>query len=431
MKNAKVWVMAVVLLISLVLSACGQDKSDASGTGTEEGGKPEVTIKFLSFEVEIAEPLSRMLKEYENSHPGVNITFETIGSGADSASALKTKFNSGNEPDIFQNGGYSELELWIEHLEDLSNESWVSHLSEMAKEPITKDGKLYGQPLKVEGYGLIYNKELFEKAGITKLPATLDELGAAAKQLQAAGITPFLNPFGEWWVIGNHLANIPFAYQPDPNTFIQGLNDGTQKFEDNQVFQQWLDYVDLTLKYGNKNPLQIDYNTQLTEFAAGKAAMTQQGNWATLPLLEANPNLQFGFLPMPINNDAASMDKLPVGVPNYWVINKNAKPEVKQAAKELLNWMVSSPEGKSYITNEFKQISALNTIQGDPEVLGSLSGDAMRYLNENKVITWNWFKFPAAEATSHYFSDALQAYSAGKLSREELLDAFQSAWDKG
>src|SRR5690606_1889385 len=114
--------------------------------------------------------------------------------------------------------------------------------------------------------------------------------------------------------------NIPFAQQDDADAFIQGLYDGTEKIPGNEVFEQWLDLFDLTLKYGNANPLQTDYNTQVTEFATGKAAMTQQGNWTQVAISETNPDIEIGFLPMPINNNAEQMDRLPVGVPNNWVV---------------------------------------------------------------------------------------------------------------
>ncbi|MCG3057046.1 extracellular solute-binding protein, partial [Escherichia coli] len=69
-------------------------------------------------------------------------------------------------------------------------------------DPMTIDGKVYGQPMNLEGYGFTYNKELFKKAGIKEVPQTLDELEAAAKKLKAAGITPFSIGYGEWWVLG-------------------------------------------------------------------------------------------------------------------------------------------------------------------------------------------------------------------------------------
>ncbi|MCG3024188.1 extracellular solute-binding protein, partial [Escherichia coli] len=80
-------------------------------------------------------------------------------------------------------------------------------------------------------------------------------------------------------VLGNHLFNIPVAQQDDPDAFIKGLNEGTAKFEGNETFKQFMNLFDLTLKYGNDNPLTTDYNTQVTQFAAGETAMMQQGNW--------------------------------------------------------------------------------------------------------------------------------------------------------
>ena len=82
--------------------------------------------------------------------------------------------------------------MWIDRLEDLSDQPWVNDLVDMAKEPMTKDGKVYGMPMNLEGWGYIYNKDLFEQAGITELPKTYAQLEDAAKKLEAAGITPLL-----------------------------------------------------------------------------------------------------------------------------------------------------------------------------------------------------------------------------------------------
>ena len=131
----------------------------------------------------------------------------------------------------------------MDNLEDLSDQPWVKDLVKGTDEPMTKDGKLYGMPIGVEGYGYIYNKDLFAKAGITELPKTLSQLEAAAQKLQAAGITPFENGYGEWWVLGNHFVNIPFAQQEDPNAFIDGLNKGTEKITGNEVFEKWIEAV--------------------------------------------------------------------------------------------------------------------------------------------------------------------------------------------
>jgi raffinose/stachyose/melibiose transport system substrate-binding protein len=435
MRKRRFVLTAFALLLSLALAACGGGGGNGSGGESGNGGSSsaggsdkQVTIKMFQFKVEIAEQLAALIEEYEKEHPNVRIEVETVGGGADYGAALKAKFNSNDKPDIFNNGGFNELDLWIEHLEDLTDEPWVRYLVDAAKPPMTKDGRLYGMPLNLEGYGYIYNKDLFAQAGITETPKTLDELRAAAQKLKDAGITPFVNGYAEWWVLGNHFVNIPFAQQEDPEAFVKGLSDGTAKITGNPVFGQWVDLLDLTLEFGQPNPLQTDYNTQVSEFAVGNAAMTQQGNWTQVAISQTNPEINIGFLPMPINNDAEAMDKLPVGVPSNWVVNKNSP--VKEEAKAFLNWMVTSEIGQRYITEEFKFIPAFTNIQADESVLGQLAADIIRYSQAGKTLTWNWFKFPSGEATSHKFADVMQAYIGGQINRDQLLERMQTAWEE-
>lgn len=145
-----------------------------------------------------------MINEFEAEHENIKIKLETVGGGADYGAALRSKFASGSTPDIFNNGGFKELELWKEHLADLSNEPWVSSLLPIGAVPTTdEDGTLYGMPVNLEGYGFIYNKDLFEQAGIDTPPGTISELKAAAEKLEAAGITPFSAGYADGGLLVN------------------------------------------------------------------------------------------------------------------------------------------------------------------------------------------------------------------------------------
>ncbi|WP_409345318.1 ABC transporter substrate-binding protein [Paenibacillus sp. MBLB4367] len=428
MKKIAAFGLVPALLLSLAVGCANKEdvKTEAGGESAKPADKQNVTIKMFQFKVEIADQLQKLVTEYEKQ-TGVKIQVETVGGGADYGAALKAKFNSGDKPDIFNNGGNADLDLWAEHLEDLTDQPWVKDMVNGAKDPMTKEGKLYGMPLNLEGYGYVYNKDLFAQAGITELPKTLSQLEEAAKKLQAKGITPFENGYGEWWVLGNHFVNLPFAQQANPDKFISDLNSGAAKITGNPAFENWVKLFDLTVKYGNKNPLQTDYNTQVTDFATGKAAMMQQGNWTQVQITKTNPNIKIGFLPMPISDDAAAMDKLAVGVPNNWVINKNSA--VKDEAKKFLNWMVTSDIGKKYITDEFKFIPAFKSISADESILGPLAADIIKYSKEGKTLSWNWFKFPGGESSSKKFGDAMQGYVGKQKTKEQMLDEFQKTWD--
>ncbi|MFC3883648.1 ABC transporter substrate-binding protein [Bacillus songklensis] len=419
--------VAGMLSFSLLFATACSNNEASGGKEKASGGKgEEVVVDMFQFKVEIADQLKALTDEYTKEHPNVKFNIQTVGGGADYAAALKAQFASGNEPDIFNNGGYQEAKIWKEKLEDLSDQPWVKDAYETALEPMTMDGKVYGQPLNLEGYGFIYNKDLFKKAGITETPKTLSELEAASKKLKAAGITPFSVGYGEWWVIGQHLLNLAFAQQEDPDAFIKGLDEGTAKIAGNEKFDQLVNLLDLTVKYGNKNPLTTDYNTQVTQFAAGETAMVQQGNWVQPMIDKITPNMNIGFIPMPINDDAAANDKLQVGVPNNWVVNKNAPDADKQAAKDFLNWMVSSETGKKALVEDFKFIPAFKMIEA--KGIGPLGEDIVKYSNENKTLSWNWFKFP--NGATQEFGAAMQAYVGGQTSKEEMLKAFDATWAK-
>lgn len=426
MKKGLLLFMSMLLVLGII-AGCANNNTEGNEGGESdantEGSEEVVTLDMFQFKVEIADQLQEMIKEFEAEHPNIKVKLETVGGGADYGAALKAKFASGEEPDIFNNGGFKELELWKEHLADLSNEPWAEHVLPIGKVPTTdEEGKLYGMPVNLEGYGFIYNKDLFEKAGITEAPKTISELKAAAQKLQDNDITPFSAGYAEWWVIGQHLLNIPFAQQEDPEAFIAGLYDGSTSIVDNEKFKEFKEVLDTEIKYANENPLTTDYNTQVTLFASGQTAMLQQGNWTENMIYEINPDMNMGFLPIPLNDEEAS-DALPVGVPNNWVLNKDS--EHLEEAKTFLNWMVSSETGKRYITEEFAFIPAFDNI--DAAGLGDLGQSILEYSKAEKTIPWTWFRWP--DGANKEFAASIQAYSAGKIDYDTMLEQMQASWD--
>jgi len=405
-----------------------ENNSETTNAGEEENNtgdteKEEVTLDFFQFKVEIADQLRAMLDEFETEHPHITVNLETVGGGADYGAALKAKFASGEKPDIFNNGGFKELDLWLEHLADLSNEPWVDNLLPIGKVPMTADdGNLYGMPVNLEGYGFIYNKDLFAEAGITEAPTNYTELLAASEKLEEAGITAFSAGYAEWWVIGQHLLNIPFAQQDDPVAFIEGLFEGTETMIGNPRFEEFQNVIDMEINYGNDNPLTTDYNTQVTQFAAGETAMLQQGNWTENMIYEINPDINMAFLPISLNDDE-SANSLPVGVPNNWALHKDS--DNLEEAKLLLDWMVSSETGKRYMTEEFAFIPAFDNIE--PVGLGALGESILEYSVEDKTIPWTWFRWP--DGANQEFAATIQEYAVGQIEYDELLEKFQSIWD--
>ncbi|WP_178024001.1 ABC transporter substrate-binding protein [uncultured Paenibacillus sp.] len=423
-------VLSVMLTMSLILAACGGGNS-ASGTnaggGNQSGGEQEQkTVTIFQFKTEIVEGLNELKVEFEKEYPNIKLDIQTVGGGADYDAALKAKFASGGAPDIFSNNGYAKLDMWQEKLEDLSDQPWVKDLVPLAAEAITKEDKVYGLPLDLEGFGYIYNKDLFAQVGITAPPKTYSELEEAAKKLQAAGITPFANAYQEWWLVGSQGISVAFANQDDVDGFINGLNAGTSSIVGNEHFANWAKLMKLTLDYGNKNPLTTDYNTQVTMFAKGEAAMMQEGNWAQTMIDGITPNMNIGVLPMPLSDDASKTGKVTIGVPVNLVVNKDS--DAKEEAKTFLNWLVTSDIGKEYIVKKFKFIPAMTTIHATPEDMGPIATDLVKYVEEGNIFAHQAGKYP--DGVAQEFGSAIQQYLAGKSDVESWQKNMQAAWDK-
>lgn len=430
----RIWTgMLVLVLTAAMLAGCGGSNSDAgSGGSSSNPASPAASapadgevqeIHVFHFMVDISEQFNAMTAEFTKAHPNIKIVNDIVGGSSDWKSDLKTRFAAGEGPDVFAVDGPSMLSLWQSRIVDLSNEPWVEHALPFTKEAATIDGKLYGMPYNLQGFGLVYNKDLFQKAGITETPKTLTELEAAAEKLKQAGITPFGNGYGEWWILGMQQMNIAFAQQPDPDQFMKDLSAGTASIKGNPIFADYKKFLDLTLKYGNENAVTTDYKTQETMLAAGEVAMIHQGDWAEVPMRQMNPDLgNIGLMPVPINDNAEQMDRLEVGIPLFWAVNKDSKHI--EAAKTFLNWMVSSDAGKKYLTEQFKFIPAYDNIEASG--LSSLSQEVVKYSQAGKTIPWSFNKWP--DGTYNEFYALMQAYAANQLDYDIVLEKMEEAW---
>nr|WP_028531006.1 extracellular solute-binding protein [Paenibacillus sp. HW567] len=431
MKKRSALMLSSVMLMTVVLAACGGNSNNKAASNASNGSAGNTsgevkTVKIFQFKTEIVEGLNELKVEFEKEHPNIKLDIQTVGGGADYAAALKTKFASGDAPDIFSNGGYAEMDLWADKLEDLSDQPWVKDLIPMAAEPMTKDGKTYGMPMNLEGIGYIYNKDLFAKAGITETPKTITELEEDAKKLQAINVIPFGNAYQEWWLLGNQGISVAFAQQDNVDEFIKGLNGGTASIVGNPIFKDWSNLLQLTVKYGQKNPLTTDANTHLAMFANGETAMMQEGNWAQTLVDNIKPGMNIGMFPMPISDDAAKNDKMTVGIPANLVVNKDSAS--KEEAKTFLNWLVTSDMGKEYITKKWKFIPALKTLEVAPDVIGGLGTDVWNYVKEDKVYGLQSSKFP--DGVTQEFASVIQQLIAGKSDEAGWEKNMQAAWDK-
>lgn len=345
MKKFSALLLAVVMGI-FCLAGCGQTAS-SSAAGTSDSGNTSETATGDKVHLtwRVAEPqFESQFQEVAEAFNAQSDTIEVEIVMLSDDAVFKTKINSGEMYDMFNMNSYANVKMYSEYLMDLTDAPFVKNIQDFAYPAADVDGKLLGVPLDFNSYGLIYNKDIFESVGITELPETVDELRAACETLKANGVTPFATGFKDSWIIG-HIFSHFMSTQPSYDTIAgyDKLAAGEESFADLPHTQYLFDFLNLMVEYGLGTDLDLGWQEIETAFANGEVAMIQMGVWCEDYLLEVNPELQMGLMPIPVGNEA---DKCGVDSDISWVVGVYNKGENQEACLEFLDWLVNSKQGK-------------------------------------------------------------------------------------
>jgi raffinose/stachyose/melibiose transport system substrate-binding protein len=149
--------------------------------------------------------------------------------------------------------------------------------------------------------GIWYNKKLFADNGVA-VPETWDELVAAAKTFDAAGITPFSASGEQGWPLTRLVGNYIFRdLGPDA---LKKVADGDAKLTDPGYVKAAQAVADLgAAGYFGEGVGSIDMDTSTNEFINGDAAMFYMGSWALSDFNDPERNKigvdNIGFMPFP------------------------------------------------------------------------------------------------------------------------------------
>ncbi|MBQ0999758.1 extracellular solute-binding protein [Streptomyces nigra] len=173
---------ALVASLALAATACGGDDS-----GSDSSGPVTITWWDTSNATNEAPTYQALVKEFEAANKDVkvkyvNVPFDQAQNKFDTAAGSK------GAPDILRSEvGWTpafakkSFFLPLDGTEALAEQDkFKSNLLEQAK----YEGKTYGVPFVTDTLALVYNKALFEKAGITEAPKTWDDLKKAAATIK-------------------------------------------------------------------------------------------------------------------------------------------------------------------------------------------------------------------------------------------------------
>ncbi|MGI6635089.1 MAG: ABC transporter substrate-binding protein [Christensenellales bacterium] len=374
-----------------------------------------VTFKFIQAQPEYQTAAQALVKAYMDEFPHITIELLTT------LDTLSADLQAGNIPEIFYSEGYAQLDYYADYIEDLSDQPWVDMVNNNALAAITKDEKIYGFPTTYCGEGIVYNKKMFEEHG-WEVPSTISGLRELCKTIQAAGITPFVNQFGDGWLIGQLMSGAAYTYIPDTQAFTDALYAGEASFADNEQMQGLFSIIDLMLENGLPDPLSYSWNEACAAFAMGEVAMIFEGDWIWSTIEPIDPSIECAMFPVPISDNEGS-GKILFDVNMVLHVGKGSnEPE---AAKEFLRWMTSSDTAKSILLKDYQFIPCIKGW----EFAGTnqLAMSAAEHGSRGAVSPWWWQRWPTGFRENA--GSELQNYISGDISAKEALEAIDALWD--
>lgn len=420
--------LTTALTASVLLAGCSSGGEESSSSES----KDKTVIDVFQFKVEFKDQFEALAEQYEELNDDVEINITSVGGGEDYGAALKSKFASGNEPAIYNVGGPQDVKDWQASLADLSDTEAAAIALEGTLDGVTTDDQVLGLPYNQEGYGFLYNKAIFKEAGINpeditsyaSLSEAVETLDSKKDELGIKAV--FALPGKETWVTGLHLSNTFIAPEFDGNV-VTAFESSSVDYTYGDAFKKVLD---LQNKYSVQPTVSLDYSQQVEElFSLGNVAIIQQGNWvygsiAGIDQEFADTNV--GILPIPV--EGYKEDSIPVGVPMYWGVNSNKDEEVIQAAKDFLDWMYTSEEGKKAVLTEFKFIPAYEGYDVS-KISDPLSKSVYEYATAGKTIGWTFMGYPTGWGQNE-LGVSIQKYISGEAEWDEVVSETQAAWEK-
>jgi multiple sugar transport system substrate-binding protein len=288
-----------IIVVSALVAGCGGgggDESSSDSGGVEKPSTGEVTLTwwdFFGYSPEADQAMKDLVAAFEKENPNVTIKRTAIGF-ADYRTKLIQAAATGKFPDFafinasevpaqVEQGGIADL---TEYMADWPDKD--QFYPNMMKQ-VEVDGKTYAAPYRTATTALFYNEDLLKKAGISKPPATYDELRDAAKKMTTGSTNGFC--FAGTQTEESTFTVAPFFYSAGSDFSTLG-DEGSIK-----ALTLLNDMVNVD-KSVPKSVLGWGQLEVADQMASGNCAMMVNGPWGVTPL-EGKVDFKWGVTAWP------------------------------------------------------------------------------------------------------------------------------------
>ncbi|KAB8125602.1 carbohydrate ABC transporter substrate-binding protein [Gracilibacillus oryzae] len=341
---------ASMLVVLAIVAGCSSDNEDnaSAGESSGEGDAPlyetwkeiapediEGDLTVITHRTDIVDTVYQdYADQFNEKYPNVNVNFEAL---TDYGGEIMPRMNTEDYGDV----QYLPVQVPIEDipkffepmgtLEDM-NEKYLG------VEERQVDGTVYGIPIALTYTGVIYNKAVFEEAGVTELPKTQDEFIAALQKVKDnTDAIPLYTNYAAGWPLTQWEGAVTTTAGNVDYYNVDMLEDPTP-FDSGDPHYEHYSLMYEVAEQGliEEDPLTTDWEASKVRMNNGEIATMVLGSWALEQVQGAGENADdIAIMPYPTDAEDTIFS---LGADLNISINKNS--ENKEAAFAWVDWFI-------------------------------------------------------------------------------------------
>ena len=405
---------AAIAVAAIALSGCSSSGGNADNT---IDGKPTGTITVLTNRTDLVSDgtFKKYAAEFNKPSPDVPVKFEGVN---DYENSIKTRLNGSKYGDVLAIPAAVKPSQYKQFFEPLGKTSdYSSKFRYTAKSSF--DGTQYGLSTGGNANGIVYNKKVWEEAGITTLPKSEEEWLADLKLIKdKTDAIPLYTNYKDGWPLSQGMGSLG-AITDDPDASVHMAENPKPWTEGTDIYAiDSLLFDSVHEKLTEPDPLSTDWEGSKTKLGTGKIGAMVLGSWAVSQMQAAavkagaSPD-DIGYMAFPANVKGVQYATNDGDYSNAISKHSNAKA----AAKAWITWFAE----KSSYTEDQGMVSPVKSAPL-PKNLTGLSDAGVKLIEPA----------PAPKGKESLLSDVAnqaQIDIYGQVYRQKLVDIARGAAD--
>jgi ABC-type glycerol-3-phosphate transport system substrate-binding protein len=372
--------------------------------------------------------MKKYAAEFKKLYPKVNVKFQGL---TDYEGEVKIRMNTSNYGDVLLIPAAVARTDYPKFFAPLGDSADLSSKYDFVDAGTVGD-KVYGLVSFASANGFVYNKKVWQEAGITKWPTTPAEFLNDLKQIKSkTKATPYYTNYKDGWPL-TAWTNIVGSVSCDPEANDKLATEDPWKSGSDLRTGDSLLYDIVHSKLSEEDPTTTNWENSKNLLATGKAATMWLGTWSVPQMQQAAQKAgadpaDIGYMPLPVQVGGKYCS---VEAPDYkYAVNIHSSH--KAAARAWIDWVLNK---SGYATS----VSGISSVKGStlPEILQPFSAAGAKMIIESQAKTQQVNDIDKAGEVGLQTPDYRQklidsARGAGGGSLDSILSDLSKKWKSG